>query len=179
LWHYLSVAAATFFLFMLICPWLPGRHGLTKVIFLEVILAIVLVVSEIFKFPYGFPIRADLIIAMVMLLIYGSELGGLASTLASDLDPFLAKLGVGSVGNVAFAGTVRTQLLNGMRELTYDRDKCVGCHNCVEVCPQGCWASDHENRAVLANEEKCTACRACIVQCEGEAIKAESKIQEF
>jgi NAD-dependent dihydropyrimidine dehydrogenase PreA subunit len=177
LWHYLSVASATFFFFMLICPWLPGRRGLTKVVVLEIILAIAWVVSEGLNMPDRFPIRADFIIAMVMLLVYGSELGGLASTLASDLDPFLAKLGVGAVGNVAFAGKVRTELLNDMRELTYDRDKCVSCRNCMEVCPQGCWASDDKNRAVLAKKEKCTACRACIVQCEGEAIKAEPKFQ--
>jgi hypothetical protein len=34
---------------------------------------------------------------MVMLLVYGSELGGLAATLASDLDPLLAKFGVKGV----------------------------------------------------------------------------------
>jgi NAD-dependent dihydropyrimidine dehydrogenase PreA subunit len=177
LWHYLRVATITFFFFMLICPWLPGKRGLTKVIFLETILAIILVVSEVHHFPNGFSIRADLIIAMVMLFVYGSELGGLTATMPSDLDPFLAKLGIGAVGNVAFAGTVRTELLNGLRELTYDRAKCVGCCNCMEVCPQGCWTSDAENHAVLAKKEKCTACRACIVQCEGEAIKASPKMQ--
>lgn len=177
LWHYLLVASATFFFFMLICPRLPGKHGLTKVIYLEIFLAIILVVSEIFNFPYRFSIRADLIIAMVMLFIYGSELGGLASVMPADLDPFLAKLGIGTVGKFAFAGAVRTELLNGRRELTYDRHKCVSCRNCLEVCPQGCWASDDKNRAVLAKKEKCTACRACIVQCEGEAIKAEPKFQ--
>jgi NAD-dependent dihydropyrimidine dehydrogenase PreA subunit len=178
LWHYLWIASATFIFFMLTFPWLPGKRGLTKIIFLDIILAIILAVSEVLHFPYGFSIRADLIIAMVMLFIYGSELGGLAPNLSSDLDPFLAKLGVGAVGNVAFAGTVRTELLNGLRDLTYDRDKCVGCRNCMEVCPQGCWASDAEDRAVLAKKEKCTACRACIVQCQGEAIKAESKQQK-
>jgi len=175
LWHYFLVATITFFFFMLTCPWLPGKRGLTKVIFLEIILAIILVVSEVFNLSYGFSIRADLIIAMLMLLVYGSELGGLTATIPSDLDPFLAKLGIGTVGNVAFAGTVRTELLNGLRELTYDRDKCVGCRNCVEVCPQGCWTGDEENRALLAKKEKCTACRACIVQCEGKAITAEPK----
>jgi NAD-dependent dihydropyrimidine dehydrogenase PreA subunit len=176
LWHYLLVATLTFFFFMLICPWLPGKRGLTKILFPEIILSIILVVSEVFDLPHGFSIRADLIIAMVMLLVYGSELGGLAATMPSDLDPFLAKLGIGAVGNVAFAGTVRTELLNGLRELSYDRDRCVSCRNCLEVCPQGCWASDDENRAVLAKKEKCTACRACIVQCEGGAITAESKL---
>jgi len=172
-WHYLLTASATFLFFMLTCPWLPGNRGLTKVIVLEIILVVILILSETLHIPQGFSMRADLIIAMVMLLIYGSELGGLASTLPSDLDPFLAKMGIGAIGNVEFAETIRTELLNGYRNLTYYRDKCVGCRNCEEICPQGCWTVDHEQRAVLAKKEKCTACRACIVQCQGEAIKAE------
>ena len=154
--HYLLVATLTFFFFFLVCPWLPGKNGLTKVIFLEIVLVIILVVSEVLHFPNGISVRTDLIIAMVMLFIYGSELGGLTPNQASELDPFLAKLGIGTVGNVAFAGTIRTELLNGLRELTYDRAKCVGCCNCIEVCPQGCWTNDDETRAVLAQKEKCT-----------------------
>jgi NAD-dependent dihydropyrimidine dehydrogenase PreA subunit len=91
----------------------------------------------------------------------------------SDLDPFLAKLGIGAIGNVEFAGTTRTELLNGTRTLAYYPDNCVKCRSCVEICPRGCWNFETEKHAVLAGKEKCTACRACIVQCEGQAIKAE------
>jgi NAD-dependent dihydropyrimidine dehydrogenase PreA subunit len=169
--HYLAVGAAAFVFFMLACPWLPGRIGLTKAIFVDVLLAGALLASEILS-PGPSPVRADLIIAMVMLLVYGAELGGLASTLPSDLDPFLARLGVGAVGNVYFAGTVRTELLNGYRELTYDRDLCDGCRRCFEVCPQGVWKMDAKKRAVFAHQEDCTACRACLVQCRPAAIQA-------
>ena len=135
----------------------------------------VLVGGEVFNIFNGFSMRAELIIAMLMLLVYGSELGGLAPTMPSDLDPFLAKLGIGAIGNVEFAGTVRTELLNGYRVLTYDRERCVSCQNCAEICPQGCWIFDKDNGAVFAKKEKCTACRACIVQCAGGAIKAEKR----
>jgi NAD-dependent dihydropyrimidine dehydrogenase PreA subunit len=174
-WHYVLIASATFLIFMLTCPWLPGSRGLTKVIYLEIPLALVLVGGEVFSIFNGFSLRAELIIAMLMLLVYGSELGGLAPTMPSDLDPFLAKLGIGAIRNVEFAGTVRTELLNGYRVLTYDRERCVSCQNCAEICPQGCWIFNNDNHAVLAKKEKCTACRACIVQCEGGAIKAEKR----
>jgi len=171
--NYFTVSTIAFFFFMLTCPWLPGRRGLTKVIVLEIFLALIWVFIDIFQIRVGDSFRANLIIAMVMLLVYGSELGGLAATMASDLDPFLAKLGISSIGNVEFAGTIRTELLNANRTLTYYPENCVRCRKCVEICPQGCWALDSEKRAVLARKAKCTACRACIVQCEGEAIKAE------
>jgi NAD-dependent dihydropyrimidine dehydrogenase PreA subunit len=169
---YLAVGALTFVLFMLACPWLPGKRGLTKVLLLDLGLAAVLLTSELLT-PGASPLRPHLGIAMAMLLVYGSELGGLTSTLPSDLDPFMARLGIGAVGNVAFAGTVRTELLNDSRELSYVRELCNGCRRCFDLCPQGVWEMEDDKRAALARREACTACRACLVQCMTEAIRAE------
>ncbi len=173
LMNYLAVATITFLFFMLTCPWLPGNSGLNKVMFLEICLVLIWIFTNIYQIGSGSSLHANLIIAMVMLVIYGSELGGLAPTMPSDLDPFLAKLGIGAIANVEFAGTIRTELLNGIRILAYYPENCVSCRSCVEICPQGCWDFDSDKHAVLARKEKCTACRACIVQCEGDAIKAE------
>lgn len=168
---YLAIGAGTFVVFMLACPWLPGRRGLTKVLWLEVPLAVVLGVTELAG-SNGSPWRAELIIAMVMLLTYAGELGGLAPNMPSDLDPLLARLGIRSIGNVAFAETVRTDLLNQYRDLTYDRGQCNGCRRCFEVCPQRVWEMDADKRAELSRLEECTACGACLTQCPTEAITA-------
>ncbi len=109
-----------------------------------------------------------------MMLIYASELGGLSSTLPSDLDPFLARLGIGTIGNAHFSGTIRTALLNGYKEIKYDKDRCVGCLCCLEICPQGCWETDTDNRAAFCHKENCTACCACVVQCETHAISTDT-----
>jgi NAD-dependent dihydropyrimidine dehydrogenase PreA subunit len=169
--EFLLVGTLTFVFFILACPWLPGEHGLTKVILPEALLAGALLSSQLF-FAGDLVPRSELIIAMAMLLIYSSELGGLASTMPSDLDPFLARLGIGAVGNVNWAGTVRTELLNGYRRLTYERERCNGCRQCVEVCPQGIWEMDANKRAILARPESCTACRACLGNCRTGAIEA-------
>jgi NAD-dependent dihydropyrimidine dehydrogenase PreA subunit len=174
--NYLVVGSSAFVFFMLACPWLPGKRGLSKVIWLEIVLAIALIVSAANHLPSTFSIRADIIIAMVMLMIYGSELGGLSATMPSELDPFLARIGIGAVGNVAFAGTVRTELLNGLRVLAYLPENCIGCHNCIEVCPQGCWSIYGQSTKIRIQKQNCTACTACILQCEGNAIKAERQI---
>jgi len=170
---YLVIGAVTFLVFMLACPWLPGKRGLTKVLVPEALLGGGLAASELLLSQSLWPIRSHLIIAMVMLLVYGSELGGLAPKMKSELDPFLARLGVGAIGNLAFTGTVRTELLNGYRVLTYDPAKCRGCRCCFDVCPQGVWEFDeHAKRAVLSHKDACTACRACLAQCESRAIRA-------
>lgn len=172
---YILTGAASFVFFFLACPWIPTKHGLTKVVILDGLLGVLLLACELSAGPSGCAGRAELVIAMAAFLVCGLELGGLASNMPSDLDPFLARLGIGAVGNAAFAGTVRTELLNGIRELTYDRDKCNGCRGCYEVCPQGVWEMDNDKRAALARIKACTACRACLTQCPTSAIRAQMK----
>ena len=80
---------------------------------------------------------------------------------------------MGALRNLAFAGSVRTDLLNGNRKLTCDRSTCIGCRRCVEICPRAVWEMGERKRAVLTRREDCTACRACLVQCESGAIRAD------
>ncbi len=173
--NYLLVATAAFLFFFLALDSIPGERGIVKAGYVALALLVTLAITE-FYHPNGSPYRSSLIIAVVMIFVYGSELGGLAPHLPSDLDPFLARLGVGAVGNVAFAGTVRTELLNGYRELTYDHEICEGCRNCFEICPQGVWRMGEDSkRAILADRDKCTACRACLLQCQSGAIQAKKR----
>ena len=170
---YIVVGGLAFLFFMLACPCLPGKTGLAKVLFVDIVLGALLAATVVLDVAPSSSLRADLIIAMVLIAVYGTELGGLSSTMASDLDAFLARLGIGNLGNVEFAGTIRTELLNGFRVLTYYPENCVACLCCVEVCPQGVWEFGKDKKAVFARKEDCTACRACIVQCKGDAIRAE------
>lgn len=177
---YLIVGAIALPLFYLPVLWLPGRRGLVKVLPLVALAAGALTLSytELGAGMAGW--RAALIIGMVMLVVYATELGGIASTLPSDLDPFLAKLGIGAIGNSAFAGTVRTELLIGDRTLRHDPTTCNRCRTCVEICPQGVWVAargdDGDGRIQLAAIERCTACRACLTNCPTEAIAAIAAI---
>ena len=170
---YLLVSIASFLFFFLTCPWLPGKRGLSKIILPEIALGSIWTGLAILDHAGSSILRVNIITAMIMLLIFSTELGGISATMRSDLDPFLSRLGIGTIGNLSFAGSVRTELLNGNRQLIYDRDCCIGCRSCAEICPQAVWNIDGENRAVLTHMENCTACRACLVQCQGGAIKAQ------
>jgi len=173
-WNYIIIGAIAFVFFMLAAPWLPGKTGIKKALILDVGLLVVLFILWGQGILFAGSLGTNIIIFMAMLLVCGTELGGLASTMPSDLDPFLSRLGIGAVGNVALAGTVRTELLNGYRTLHYDKAKCVGCKSCSEICPQGVWEMGKDKKAVLAKKEKCTACRACLVQCDSRAITAQA-----
>jgi NAD-dependent dihydropyrimidine dehydrogenase PreA subunit len=157
--------------FMSLCPWIPGKTGLAKGAFLDIIIGVVLIGTELLHSGKGNPVRVHLIMALVMIPLYGLDLGGLSSVMPAYLEPILGKLGIGTIGNIALAGSVSNELLNGYRELSYNRALCKGCRSCEEVCPQGVWDMEGSKCAVMANKKACTACRACVVQCKSGAIQ--------
>lgn len=52
-----------------------------------------------------------------------------------------------------------------------DQDVCVGCDNCVSVCPVDA-ISMNDDKAVI-DQELCTECEACVGECPVEAIRVE------
>ncbi|HBQ94817.1 MAG: ferredoxin family protein [Firmicutes bacterium] len=53
-----------------------------------------------------------------------------------------------------------------------DRDKCIGCDICVQVCPMGILAMDKEKKAYMKYNE-CWYCLPCEVDCPVDAITVE------
>ncbi len=56
-----------------------------------------------------------------------------------------------------------------MYEVTVDNDKCVGCGECVDICPVEVYELQDE-KSVPVNAEECVGCESCIEVCEQEAI---------
>ncbi len=56
-----------------------------------------------------------------------------------------------------------------MYEVTVDNDKCIGCGECVDVCPVEVYELQNE-KSVPVNAEECVGCESCIEVCEQEAI---------
>lgn len=50
-----------------------------------------------------------------------------------------------------------------------DEDKCVGCGECVDVCPVDVYELQNE-KSVPVNAEECIGCESCVEVCEQDAI---------
>lgn len=56
-----------------------------------------------------------------------------------------------------------------MYQIDVDEEKCIGCGECVEVCPSDVYEIQDE-KSVVVNEEECVGCESCLDVCEQEAI---------
>ncbi|MFP4475838.1 MAG: ATP-binding protein [Desulfatibacillaceae bacterium] len=53
-----------------------------------------------------------------------------------------------------------------------DTEKCIGCEECVEVCPTDVFEME-DGKANPANAEECLGCESCVEVCEQGAITIE------
>lgn len=58
-----------------------------------------------------------------------------------------------------------------MSVIRIDLNKCVGCENCVNICPMDVFYFDETaHKSVLAYPENCQSCGQCYVNCQGRAL---------
>ncbi|NYT05375.1 MAG: 4Fe-4S dicluster domain-containing protein [Methanomicrobiales archaeon] len=59
--------------------------------------------------------------------------------------------------------------------LRYDRDACIFCRACLQVCPHAVFAAG-PGHVQLAAAERCMECGACAVNCPANAISVDSGV---
>lgn len=53
----------------------------------------------------------------------------------------------------------------------YDLNACIGCRNCVNVCPMDVMKFDEEaHKSVIAYPENCQSCGQCYINCLGRSL---------
>ncbi|NHJ02581.1 MAG: 4Fe-4S dicluster domain-containing protein [Candidatus Heimdallarchaeota archaeon] len=64
-----------------------------------------------------------------------------------------------------------------MLTILFNEKRCVGCKYCVQVCPRNCFGfNDSKHKAEIILPLNCLNCRACEINCEGDAIRIEKQI---
>lgn len=58
--------------------------------------------------------------------------------------------------------------------ISLQSEKCVGCGDCVEVCPQQCFTIGDDGKSLHVFPERCMECGACSLNCQKEAISLKA-----
>ncbi len=56
-----------------------------------------------------------------------------------------------------------------MYKIEINLENCIGCGECVDICPEDVYELE-EQKCVIVNEEECVGCESCIAVCEEDAI---------
>lgn len=59
--------------------------------------------------------------------------------------------------------------LEGLSSLTLDRESCIGCTMCTQVCPHGVFVMEH-GKARITDLDGCMECGACARNCPVGAL---------
>lgn len=65
--------------------------------------------------------------------------------------------------------------LKNVATLELDKEKCIGCNRCVEVCPRGVLVM-RERKATIVDRDLCIECGACERNCEFGALSVASGV---
>ncbi|WPX09889.1 4Fe-4S dicluster domain-containing protein [Anaerocellum danielii] len=52
-----------------------------------------------------------------------------------------------------------------------DRQRCIGCGKCAEICPGNLIVIDEDKKAFIRDPRDCWGCAACVKECTFQAIQ--------
>ncbi len=65
--------------------------------------------------------------------------------------------------------------IEGVASVSLDREVCVGCSMCVNVCPHEVFVLK-ENKAIMIDKDGCMECGACAKNCPVSAISVSQGV---
>ena len=148
-------------------PFIPGKSGWWKILFLEILMVIGVVSFNLLSIDQTKYVQNLLFIAMGLILIIGIDFDGATPLQKSEFDPLLDKIGIKRLGTIKFSG--RSRIVNG--RIALDQSKCTKCGMCYDICPKGVFEMVEEHKKILNKyPEKCVICEACVTQCPTGAL---------
>ncbi len=148
-------------------PFIPGKSGWRKILFLESLIVIGVISSTLLSIGPTKYIQNLLFIVMGLILIIGIDFDGASPLRKSEFDPILDKIGIQKLGNIKFNG--RSKIVNS--KIILDKSKCTKCGICYDICPKGVFEMRDGHKTILIKfPEKCVSCEACVFQCPTGAL---------
>jgi NAD-dependent dihydropyrimidine dehydrogenase PreA subunit len=146
---------------LIILPNLPFKTGTLKVLVYE--LAIIGCLTALFLFSVlnMFNLIWDIVLSVLLAIIIGEDFHGLTPIYKSEVGEKTWKKGEHQM-RFLFS----KYKLQPYGEITIERELCIGCKVCIEVCPRNLYSfNEKDNKVDLDYRDNCINCNACVKRC--------------
>ena len=104
----------------------------------------------------------------ILITAYGSE-QLVSEARRIGIQDFIEKPFTTRTLEMSLSKLVRLKGDETMYDVTVDEEKCTGCGECVDICPDDVYELQNE-KSVPVRAEDCEGCESCIEVCEQDAI---------
>ena len=152
---------------MLILPSITWKTGKIKIWIYEVIILLLIILFNlIIRFDLLYLIW-NIVASLLITIIMAEDFHGLTPIFKSELGAKTWEKG-GEKMKFLF-GEYKLQPYG---HIILERDKCIGCKVCIEVCPRNLYTFNEKNEKVdLRHSEKCINCNACVKRCLAQCLE--------
>jgi NAD-dependent dihydropyrimidine dehydrogenase PreA subunit len=70
----------------------------------------------------------------------------------------------------------RLEYLKNVVTLELNKEKCIGCGMCTDVCPHGVFSLNGARHVEIENRDACMECGACARNCPTDAISVNAGV---
>jgi NAD-dependent dihydropyrimidine dehydrogenase PreA subunit len=152
---------------MLILPSFHTKTGKSKVWIYEGVVLIIIVLFNLFIVFNLFYLIWNIVSSLLISLIMAEDFHGLTPIYKSELGAKKWKKGEKKMKFLF--GEYKLQPYG---QITLERDKCIGCKICIEVCPRNLYLFNERDKKVdLISPEKCINCNACVKRCLAQCLE--------
>jgi len=152
---------------LIILPSISAKTGKIKVFIYELIILSIILVLFILQIYNLFFLIWSVVLSILLALIVAEDFNGLTPTYKSELGEK-----AWNKGNETFKFLFGEYKLQPYGQINLERDKCIGCKVCIDVCPRNLYSFNETDKKVdLIHSEKCINCNACVKRCLAQCVK--------
>ncbi|MFW9971459.1 MAG: HgcAB-like fusion protein [Candidatus Odinarchaeota archaeon] len=152
---------------LLILPSIPTKTGKVKVwIYEGIVLLLIVIFNLVIAFNLLYLIW-NIVSSLLITFIMAEDFHGLTPIYKSELGAKTWKK-----GNEKMRFLFGEYKLQPYGQIIIEKDKCIGCKVCIEICPKNLYLFNEEDKKVdLRNPENCINCNACVKRCLAQCLE--------